>query len=65
MSFPEKTFLGFPKDWEDRGDVAGEYLGNNIERFRTCGLCKTIARVGIDEDKLRFLYCSKCIKKLT
>lgn len=64
MAFP-KTFLGFPKGWDDRGAVGSTYDSKDgtyitlSHRF-----CKTTAHIGIENNGEVFRFCPKCMVKL-
>ena len=62
--FPNKI-LFIPYGWKDRGGVAEDYdYHSETFQYFSCSRCKTRARIGIDYDTSRFIFCPKCIVKL-
>lgn len=65
MSFPEYTFFGNPKGWQDRGEIASLADKENFISIQICSECKNRTRIGIDSDGSRFKFCRVCLIKLS
>lgn len=64
MSFPDKNWLGYPKGWEDLGEIEKEYKKrDNGYQIESHTYCKTPTHIGKENLHL-FKFCPRCMIKL-
>jgi len=64
MSFPDKTWLGCPKGWEDLGQVEKVWdrsaHNGEVYKYETHLFCHTNLHIGKENNKL-FKFCPRCL----
>jgi hypothetical protein len=67
--FPQKNWLGLNKGWEDLGEKESHnevVVDNRIMRTITVhDFCGSIVHLGKEENGKLFMFCSKCLIKIT